>query len=318
MPAAVLALADPPPAPMAPEPAAAPTTVVPLPKKRGPNTPEGKARSRQNALKHGLRAKLLPLPPAGDDAAYFAELADGLRATYRPEDAAEAQLVEAIAVAMWQEITADRLEAEALAAMAGGDGRPFHGGMLLESPANRATLHTVLRYQASASCAVGRAMRLFFQHRRAKRDGLLATGNEIADEICTNELPTPGAAPANDDSDRREAPPPAEPTPPARTNETPRLPLQHAPAAARVLRSAGGDDATRPVTLSADKPHKRILRLDRQDGAPTPVGPSSHATGPDGSSGGSAPAKRLGIAAVGSAGPAGGAVGKVRTGFSST
>jgi hypothetical protein len=166
MPAATLGPADPPPpAPGAPEPIQA--AVVPLPKKRGPNTPEGKACSRMNALKHGLRAKLLPLPLAGDDAAHFQELADGLRHTYRPEDDAEAQLVEAIAVVMWQEITADRFEAEALAAMAGGDGQPFHGGLLLESPANRASLHTVLRYQATASCAVGRAMRLFFAHRRA-------------------------------------------------------------------------------------------------------------------------------------------------------
>jgi hypothetical protein len=218
MPAAALALADPPPpVPETPEPIQA-AAVVPLPRKRGPNTPEGKARSRQNALKHGLRAKLLPLPLSGDDAAHFHELAAGLRRTYRPEDEAEAQLVEAIAVAMWQEIAADRLEAEALMAMAGGDGAPFHGGLLLEAPANRATLHTVLRYQATASCAVGRAMRLFFQHRRAKRDGLLAP-EELADEICTNELPPPSATPANDDSDRPEAPPPPETIPQARTNE---------------------------------------------------------------------------------------------------
>ncbi|HEX6012216.1 MAG TPA: hypothetical protein VFY87_10535 [Geminicoccaceae bacterium] len=93
--------------------------------------PEGKARSRRNVPKHGLRAKLLPLPLAGDDAARFQELAAGLRRTYRPEDEAEAQLVDAIAVAMWQEIATDRLEAEALAAMAGGEGRPFHGDGLL-------------------------------------------------------------------------------------------------------------------------------------------------------------------------------------------
>ncbi len=212
MPATALALADP---PQAPESASASTTVVPLPKKRGPNTPEGKARSRQNALKHGLRAKLLPLPLTGDDATHFQELLSGLRRTYRPEDAAEAQLVEAIAAAMWQEITADRLEAEALAAMAGGGGRPFHGGTLLESPANRATLHTVLRYQATASCAVGRAMRLLFQHRRAKRDGLL-----VLDEAkSTNELPPSGAAPANDDADQPKASPPnAAAQPGTRTN----------------------------------------------------------------------------------------------------
>ena len=216
MPSAALALANPPPpASAAPEPAPA-ATVVPLPKKRGPNTPEGKSRSRQNALKHGLRAKLLPLPLAGDDAAHFQELADGLRRTYRPEDAAEAGLVEAIAVAMWQEIAADRLEAEALAAMAGEEGQPFHGGLLLEAPANRAALHTVLRYQATASCAVGRAMRLLFQHRRAKRDGLL-----VPDEAeRTNELPPPPeqATPANDDVSTREAAPAAAAAP-KRTNE---------------------------------------------------------------------------------------------------
>jgi hypothetical protein len=215
---AALALADPLPTDPVPGPTA---TVVPLPKKRGPKTPEGKARSRQNALKHGLRAKLLPLPPAGDDAARFEELLAGLRRTYRPEDDAEAALVEAIAVAMWQEIQADRLEAEALAAMAGGDGRPFHDGMLLESPTSRATLRTVLRYQASASCAVGRAMRLFFQHRRAKRDGLLVP----SDVDCTNELrPSADADPANDDAAPIEPAPPAAttvppPATPGRTNE---------------------------------------------------------------------------------------------------
>jgi hypothetical protein len=225
MPAAALALADPPPpASAAPEPAP-PATVVPLPKKRGPNTPEGKARSRQNALKHGLRAKLLPLPLDGGDAGHFRELADGLRGTYRPEDDAEAGLVDAIAAAMWQEIKADRLEAEALAAMA-GDGRPFHGGLLLDSPANRATLHTVLRYQATASCAVGRAMRLFFQHRRAKRDGLLQLGDDSADADRTNEFPpAPEAVVANDDAPALKpapaTPAAAEPAPahPGRTNE---------------------------------------------------------------------------------------------------
>jgi hypothetical protein len=42
-------------------------------KSRGPKTPEGKARSAQNALKHGMRAqKYLVLPD--EDAAEFAEL----------------------------------------------------------------------------------------------------------------------------------------------------------------------------------------------------------------------------------------------------
>ena len=41
--------------------------------------------------------------------------------------------------------------------------------------------------------------------------------DDAADEICTNELPPLKTAPANDDSNRREAPPPVEPIPQARS-----------------------------------------------------------------------------------------------------
>jgi hypothetical protein len=258
MPAAALALADLPPAVAAAPHAAA--TVVALPKKRGPSTPEGKARSRQNALKHGLRAKLLPLPLAGDDADHFQELLAGLRRTYRPEDAAEAQLVEAIAVAMWQEIKADRLEAEALAVMAGGDGQPFHGGLLLEAPANRATLHTVLRYQASASCAVGRAMRLFFAHRRAKRDGLLLVPDEAE---RTNDLSPPFPFPTNDVLAG---------TPTNRTNDLPRPHLTAAGPLPMPLSLLPSWDAQMPEATPG--PAARAASRDRtNDFAPAPTPP---------------------------------------------
>jgi hypothetical protein len=75
-----------------------------------------------------------------------------------------------------------------------------------------------LRYQATASCAVGRAMRLFFQHRRAKRDGLLLVPEESE---RTNGLPpAPEATPANDDATPGEPAPPAAITAPPST--TPR------------------------------------------------------------------------------------------------
>ena len=91
-----------------PEPA-----VLPSPRRRGPNTPGGKARSAMNARKHGLRARAFALLPEEDPAEWrqhVRNLTDG----YRPVDATEEELVTAIAAAMWQEIRADRFEAGVL------------------------------------------------------------------------------------------------------------------------------------------------------------------------------------------------------------
>src|SRR5215207_9333766 len=82
-------------------------------RKRGPKTPEGKARSSMNALKHGLRARQFGLLPE-EDRTEWAEHVGDLRAGYGPVDAAEEKLVTAIAVAMWKEIRADRVEAEVM------------------------------------------------------------------------------------------------------------------------------------------------------------------------------------------------------------
>ena len=179
MPHAAQALADPPPAP-SPEPA----SVHPLRGKRGPRTEAGKARSRMNAVKHGLRARVLPLT---EDSGEFAELAERLRRTYRPEDDVEAELVAVLAAAMWKEARADRLEAETLDAIAAAAEGGTLGEALLAAPACRASLGTVIRYQAGASNAVRRAMDMLLRHRRARREGLLVPDAE-AEASCTNEL----------------------------------------------------------------------------------------------------------------------------------
>ena len=44
----------------------------PAPRKRGPNTPKGKARSKMNALKHGLRARSFGILPEEDRAEWAA------------------------------------------------------------------------------------------------------------------------------------------------------------------------------------------------------------------------------------------------------
>ena len=76
--------------------------------------PEGKARSAMNALKHGLRARTFGILPE-EDKAEWAEHVRDLRAGYGPADAAEEKLVTAIAVAMWNEIRADRTLVETMA-----------------------------------------------------------------------------------------------------------------------------------------------------------------------------------------------------------
>jgi hypothetical protein len=77
------------------------------PKKRGPKTPEGKARSSMNALKHGLRARTFGILPREEQAEWALHRQD-LRQGYGPVDAAEEKLAAAIAAAMWMEIRADR------------------------------------------------------------------------------------------------------------------------------------------------------------------------------------------------------------------
>lgn len=135
----------------------------PPPSRRGPKTPEGKARSAMNALRHGLRARHFALLPH-EDPAEFAALARATREAYRPRCPVERELVEAIAVALWREIRADRIEAESLADIPPADSARSAGTDLVE-PAHRASLALVLRYRAQAAAAVRRAQDALARHR---------------------------------------------------------------------------------------------------------------------------------------------------------
>jgi hypothetical protein len=175
--------------------AAVPT---PCPAKRGPRTPEGKARSAMNALKHGLRARGFQLLPEEDPAEWAEHLAD-LRRDLGPVDPTEEKLVTALAAGMWREVRADRQEAEVLAAIPadGGHGRD------LGEPRHAPSLGTAIRYMTAAGIATQRAHRAFLAHRKAKQNGLILPVAAAPAE-CTNEFQ-----------------PAAEPAPPNRTNEFP-------------------------------------------------------------------------------------------------
>jgi hypothetical protein len=93
----------------------------------GPATPEGKAASRNNAFRHGLRSRDIVI--AGEDPEMFAYLKDELEAELEPVGFQEAELVERIAVFMWRLRRLHRVEAGIFAAHSEDDsdmcGRAF-------------------------------------------------------------------------------------------------------------------------------------------------------------------------------------------------
>ncbi|MGH6915153.1 MAG: hypothetical protein ACREH3_15805, partial [Geminicoccales bacterium] len=79
-------------------------------KSRGPKTPEGKARSSKNALKHGLRAERFTVVGDEDEDAYDAH-EQALMEEVAPEGALQTLLAERIARAAWRLARADTIEA---------------------------------------------------------------------------------------------------------------------------------------------------------------------------------------------------------------
>jgi hypothetical protein len=82
-------------------------------KSTGPRTPEGKQRSKFNAVKHGLTAATPVLP--GEDPDAFRHRLDAWADALAPDDAVEHFLVEQAATTSWKIERADRAEAARLA-----------------------------------------------------------------------------------------------------------------------------------------------------------------------------------------------------------
>jgi hypothetical protein len=123
---------------------------------RGPVTPEGKARSAQNALRHGLRAeKYVVLPD--EDAAAYAALEAALRAELAPQGVLQSILVGRIAHAAWRLDRAERIEVQLF------EERRIPGGNLglcvIRDGNGTRSFETLLRYRASALAELWRALR---------------------------------------------------------------------------------------------------------------------------------------------------------------
>jgi hypothetical protein len=125
-------------------------------KSRGPKTPEGKARSAQNALKHGLRAQK-HIVLQGEDAAEFNALESALIEELAPVGALQSVLAQRVVAASWRLARAERLEAELFAHnhLAGGS-----LGLALIRDCNGArSFDTLLRYRGGTLAELWRALR---------------------------------------------------------------------------------------------------------------------------------------------------------------
>jgi hypothetical protein len=123
---------------------------------RGPKTPEAKARSAQNALKHGMRAeKYIVLPD--EDAAEFAGLEAALVTKLAPVGALQTVLARRVAIAAWRLARADRIEAELF------EERHFPGGgvglALIRDGNGTRSFETLLRYRGAAMAEFWRVLR---------------------------------------------------------------------------------------------------------------------------------------------------------------
>jgi hypothetical protein len=125
-------------------------------KSRGPKTREGKARSSQNALKHGLRAQKHVVLPK-EDATEFEALEAAMIEELAPVGAVQTVLARRVAVAAWRLDRADRIEAELFAYRCRDDGNLAIG--LMRDGNGTRSVETLLRYRGAAQAELTRALR---------------------------------------------------------------------------------------------------------------------------------------------------------------
>jgi hypothetical protein len=168
-------------------------------KSRGPKTPEGKARSAQNALKHGLRAQKCVVLP-GERASAFAAFEAALLEELAPQGALQSVLAQRVVAASWRLARSEQLEAELFARMMEGGSM----GLALIRDSNGArSFDTLLRYRGGTLAELWRALRTL-KALQAERAALAASApvrSAVAAEApeparLAAIAPAPVAAPA--------------------------------------------------------------------------------------------------------------------------
>jgi hypothetical protein len=149
-------------------------------KSKGPKSAEGKARSSQNALRHGLCAKKFLLLP-DDSRAQFAALEAALLDDLAPEGALQILLAHRLITAAWRLQRADRLELELLC---GRHALHADGGPLRHWSVAR-TLPTLVRYRNASQSEFFRALKAL---QAIQRKAALADKVELGERTVVLEL----------------------------------------------------------------------------------------------------------------------------------
>ncbi|MEZ5906892.1 MAG: hypothetical protein R3C69_17945 [Geminicoccaceae bacterium] len=136
---------------------------------KGPKTDPGKRRSRLNAVKHGLRSKIMR-PRPGDETAAAKALTDAVLERLQPADDAERELADGVVAALWRMRRATQIECEVLGLRPGEpearEPNVVARAFVRQSHGPR-TLELLLRYRTQAVGELGRLLRLFADLRGA-------------------------------------------------------------------------------------------------------------------------------------------------------
>jgi hypothetical protein len=137
----------------------------------GPTTPEGKARSAQNARRFGLRSTRLVLIGT-EDADWFAEIQAAVFDEFQPKGALEAGVCARMVTAIWRSERAQQLERSHWCLLPedveADDPHWLSLTFQDDQQGRRPSLPTILRYLAECDQAFARALRDLIRLRRAR------------------------------------------------------------------------------------------------------------------------------------------------------
>jgi hypothetical protein len=175
---------------------------------KGPKTPEGKARSSQNALQHGLRAQKHMLLP-GESAAEYQRLEAALLEELAPEGALQTVLARRVVAAAWRLERVERIEGDLFTwNQLGGAGRNLGLALIRDCNGARA-FDTLLRYRGGTLAELWRALRTLkaLQAERAAKIGEQAPVPALAAvtpaATPTVRAPAPALTEQPDEPERR-------------------------------------------------------------------------------------------------------------------